>query len=413
MKIYYIKLSLSCFCLALFACCFLSQTTTSAAVQPVPLAFKDVTPAQWAYETVNWSIAHEITFGFEDQTFRPNEPITEEQFIALLLRSFGVLPTSNTGDTAWSDPFYLVAATHNYPISQRRNTSITRKYTAELISATQGVHYEDKFAIQYLLDNGLAKGETSATIPGFNGNKLLTRAEALQLIKNLQEKLEIKALKNRPKQLSNRTSLQMPALAVEKLHGLGNAEQAIIVTAPSYGETSVKITAYEKTNGIWSEKFAAKQGVIGIRGFSANFHEGDKTTPEGIYTLESAFGKFKNPGTKLPYTKTSPNDYWVDDSQSTYYNTWQNGPVNGRWSSAEKLLRKDDLYDYAVVINYNPMQISGKGSAIFLHIWSSEASGTLGCTAMSKSELLMLMRWLDPSKHPIIVEGTEATISQL
>jgi hypothetical protein len=46
MKIYYIKLSLSIFSLALFVCCLLNQTAASAA-QPLPLAFKDVNPAQF------------------------------------------------------------------------------------------------------------------------------------------------------------------------------------------------------------------------------------------------------------------------------------------------------------------------------------------------------------------------------
>ena len=187
----------------------------------------------------------------------------------------------------------------------------------------------------------------------------------------------------------------------------------LIVSAPAYGTIEVKITAYEKIKGVWSEKFAATNGVIGKFGFSADFHEGDKTTPEGIYALNSAFGKYKNPGTKLPYIKTTANDYWVDDVKSPYYNTWQKGPVKGKWNSAEHLLRNDTLYDYAVVINYNSGRIPGKGSAIFLHVWDSPAKGTLGCTAMDKSALLKLMGWLDPSKQPVLVQGTASTLSKL
>jgi Uncharacterized protein conserved in bacteria len=109
----------------------------------------------------------------------------------------------------------------------------------------------------------------------------------------------------------------------------------------------------------------------------------------------------------MPFIKTTSTDFWVDDVNSNFYNSWQIGSTNNQWNSAEKLLRtKDILYDYAMVINYNinPI-IPGKGSAIFMHIWRGKYTGTAGCTAMPKKTMLKIMKWLNPNKNPIIIEG--------
>jgi hypothetical protein len=104
--------------LVFLVCLALIPFPTNQAAAEQELAFRDVTPDHWAYETVAWSISHNITTGFEDHTFRPNEPVSEEQFMALLMRSFDMLPTDNTSSpSSWSDFYYKLALLHNYPTS--------------------------------------------------------------------------------------------------------------------------------------------------------------------------------------------------------------------------------------------------------------------------------------------------------
>jgi L,D-peptidoglycan transpeptidase YkuD (ErfK/YbiS/YcfS/YnhG family) len=388
----------------------------SLAIQESPMLFKDLTPQHWAYNTVAWAISKKITFGYEDGTFRPDEKATEAQFIAFLVRGFGDIPDltadSKNHLTSWSDKYYNYLINLNYPITRNQH-SFTRRAAADILSSTQGVNYSERFAIQYLINHGLVNGETSATIEGFKGKDDLTRAEALQLIKNVLDKAANKTLQIRPQNPGDTTILNVPKIPIEQLHSLGSAEQAILVTAPSYGDTSVKIETFEKINGLWYEKFAPLKGVIGELGFTPKMTEGNKQSPEGVFTLGSAFGKYANPGTALPYQQVNADDYWVDDPESRLYNTWQTGPVNGRWTSAEHLLRSDGAYDYAVVIDFNTDRIPGDGSAIFLHVWLPQDNSTLGCTALSESDLLEIMKWLDPSKHPIIIQGTADFVSKL
>ena len=120
------------------------------------------------------------------------------------------------------------------------------------------------------------------------------------------------------------------------------------------------------------------------------------------------FGTAENPGVKFEYRKTNGNQYWVDDPYSALYNTWQTGPSNGRWNSAENLYIP--AYKYAAVINFNTKErISKKGSAMFLHV--SNNSYTAGCTAISEANLLKILRWLDPGKNPVIIQGTKSQVN--
>lgn len=196
-------------------------------------------------------------------------------------------------------------------------------------------------------------------------------------------------------------------LLVEKIKNLGNAEQVIIVTSDAYKTIHSTISCFEKANGTWTQT-CSMPGVIGINGFSSTKKEGDLTTPIGKFSLDMTFGKCENPGTKMPYRQVSANDIWADATQ--YYNTWVTDPS----ISGEHLLRDDWLYDYSLVINYNiPERILGKGSGIFLHCWRSSNNGTEGCVATDKNNVLSILKWLNPSKNPEIIEGPMSEVLKM
>ncbi len=60
---------------------------------------------------------------------------------------------------------------------------------------------------------------------------------------------------------------------------------------------------------------------------------------------------------------------------------------------AEGLMRSDHLYDIVVVLGYNDRpRIRGKGSAIFMHLARDGYPPTDGCVALSRRDLLALLR---------------------
>ncbi|MFS0906920.1 SH3 domain-containing protein [Priestia aryabhattai] len=190
-----------------------------------------------------------------------------------------------------------------------------------------------------------------------------------------------------------------PKLVVDSFKTLGNAQQVILVTADNYDTKSAKIQTFEKVDGNWKQVLTAN-GVLGQKGFTLSKKEGDMESPTGKYTIGTAFGRYENPGTKLPYRKITSNDVWVDDSKSSLYNTWQQKPANGRWTSAENM--DIPAYDYGFVINYNESRTPGKGSAIFFHVGTNY---TAGCTATSKEQVVSILKWLNPEKNPVIIQS--------
>ncbi|MHB8487037.1 MAG: L,D-transpeptidase family protein [Candidatus Acidiferrales bacterium] len=132
--------------------------------------------------------------------------------------------------------------------------------------------------------------------------------------------------------------------------------------------------------------------------------EGDGKSPAGIFALPYAFG-FSKTNARLPFRILTPTVVCPDDSRSTHYNTLvDSSEVAKDWHSAEQM-RSISGYRFGVFVanNSNPAK-PGAGSCIFLHIWRDQSHGTVGCTAMTESNIRLLLRWLDPDQHPVLVQ---------
>ncbi|MFD2630425.1 SH3 domain-containing protein [Oceanobacillus kapialis] len=197
-----------------------------------------------------------------------------------------------------------------------------------------------------------------------------------------------------------------PKNDADKLTTVSGNNQLILVTTDSYGSTSATIQTFEKDgSGKWN-RVMNTSGFLGKNGFGKQ-KEGDGKTPIGKYSIGTAFGQNGNPGTKLPWRDITSDDVWVDDSDSALYNTWQSkSKTQGQWKSAENMTHR--LYTYGFVINYNTQRTPGKGSAIFFHTGSSY---TLGCVATSQSNVISILKWLDPAKNPVIIMTPSQNLS--
>lgn len=196
----------------------------------------------------------------------------------------------------------------------------------------------------------------------------------------------------------------------EAVLALGLSYEALdcsqIILAAAKGATA-EISCYENKQGDWeyNETLGIMSGFIGKNGVSANKREGDGCTPAGLFRLGSAFGNKEKPETKMPYRIVTENSFWVDDPKSGRYNTWVEGLFLNDWDSAEHLAVYKDSYAYAVVIEYNTLNIlPEKGSAIFLHCGFKPTSG---CVALPEAQLLKILKWFEPEKLPgiLITEG--------
>jgi glucan-binding YG repeat protein len=205
----------------------------------------------------------------------------------------------------------------------------------------------------------------------------------------------------------NQTGAWVPNTIADQFSSISNNNQLILVTTSGYNTNEATIRTFEKYDNKWYQILHVN-GHIGRLGFATVMQEGGKKSPRGKYTIGTAFGRYQNPGTKLPYRKITPDDVWVDDPNSTLYNTWQKASENnGRWNSAEKMAIP--AYNYGFVINYNTEErVSGAGSAIFFHVSSGS---TLGCTGTAQSNVISILQWLNPAKNPVIIQSPEGELS--
>ena len=133
--------------------------------------------------------------------------------------------------------------------------------------------------------------------------------------------------------------------------------------------------------------------ALGKGGVSARKREGDGATPTGVFTLRRVFyraDKIARPQTALPIAAIGAGDGWCDYPEDPLYNRQVKLPYKAR---AERLWHGDDLYDVVVVLGYNDEPVvTGRGSAIFLHVASADMGATEGCVALKLPDLVEILR---------------------
>ena len=133
--------------------------------------------------------------------------------------------------------------------------------------------------------------------------------------------------------------------------------------------------------------------AVGKRGISIKKKEGDFITPKGTFKIREIFyrkDRVQNLITRLKKTVIRKNMGWCDDPKSKKYNKLIYFPFK---HSAEKLYRRENIYDIILVLNFNMNPVKkNKGSAIFIHVAKKNFQPTQGCIALNKSELIKLVK---------------------
>ena len=135
---------------------------------------------------------------------------------------------------------------------------------------------------------------------------------------------------------------------------------------------------------------------IGKSGTTNSKKEGDLATPKGTFKLGLFYyrkDRIKSLKCKIKKKTIKKNMGWCDDSRSKKYNREISFPFK---YSAEKLYRKDRIYDFFINIKYNHFPIiKGKGSAIFLHLSNKNYKATKGCIGLQKKDFLKILPFIN------------------
>lgn len=223
---------------------------------------------------------------------------------------------------------------------------------------------------------------------------------------------------------------------------LSRSTQAIVVITPDWNTVDGQLRRFERASAHapWHAVGAPVAIVVGRNGLGWGAgvaamdqsqaraesdpvkKEGDIRSPAGIFALGTAFGYAAQPlvGLKLPYLQLTPAVECVDDPASSHYNRIVNRTeVTPDWNSSEHMRDAGEAYVWGVVVDHNATvpatgkPVPGRGSCVFLHIWSGDGRGTTGCTGMAEPNLETLITWLDPARHPLLVQLPEPVYARL
>jgi D-alanyl-D-alanine dipeptidase len=213
---------------------------------------------------------------------------------------------------------------------------------------------------------------------------------------------------------------------------LDASQQIVVVLTPNWTSTTGTMQRFERATQTseWKPLDSGLPVVVGRTGIAwgvgfddvstegPHKHEGDGKAPAGVFPVDTAFG-FAPRGSmqdvKLPYVQLLPTTDCVDDTASVHYNTVVDKASVPRvdWNSAEHM-REVEQYKIGVIVGYNSAgPVKGRGSCIFLHIWAGPDSHTAGCTAFDEAKLRDVVLWLDPAKHPLLVQLTATDYANL
>jgi L,D-peptidoglycan transpeptidase YkuD (ErfK/YbiS/YcfS/YnhG family) len=193
------------------------------------------------------------------------------------------------------------------------------------------------------------------------------------------------------------------ALLILPAQASAHPSQLIVVTGHA-------LRSYQRSGayGPWRAVLAPAAAEVGYAGFSAasERHEGDGTTPTGVFAIGSTiYGVRPRPrGLHYRYHRLRCGDWWDEDPASADYNRFVHvrcGLTPTFAPGSEALWTEAVAYSYFAVIEFNSDPVvKGRGSGIFLHSWVG--GPTDGCVAVHPAVLLAILRWLDPADHPEI-----------
>lgn len=236
----------------------------------------------------------------------------------------------------------------------------------------------------------------------------------------------------------------LAALAAMNLHAASPAEvfspsrQLLLVLTPTAEAVDGRLQRYQRdaADQTWQPVGESVPIVVGRNGLAWGSgllasptaavakREGDGKSPEGVFALGTSFGYAASalPGSKLAYLSLTANTECVDDTASRHYNRIVGrSAVTPDWNSSERMREMGEAYRWGIVVDHNriaapaagPAPVAGGGSCIFLHVWKGAGNGTAGCTAMAQPAIEALLAWLDPDRHPLLVQLTSANYSRL
>jgi hypothetical protein len=227
------------------------------------IGFTDVQKDFWGYSSIVWASDQGIVDGYPDGSFKPDQPVTQIEFLAMLVRAYVKHDLLPTGDSNfWGTPYFRYGVNMGwggsivFPPSSKLiddsyyNVPATRAFAAKLITNTSGRNYSIDDSIRFLLDRGIAEGIVGKSVEGFKGYDFLTRAQSILFIENLKSMQDIlypsptKENAYDPSTLKKDVIKTFPLYVNQPSNDTAERFTKVAVTAPTAGYSLVHVPFY-------------------------------------------------------------------------------------------------------------------------------------------------------------------------
>ncbi|MFF8316216.1 L,D-transpeptidase family protein [Streptomyces bobili] len=178
------------------------------------------------------------------------------------------------------------------------------------------------------------------------------------------------------------------------------ARQVVVVTGRGPDSPLSEVVLHRRTGTGW-QPGPAWPAHNALRGWTDHHRAGDLRTPIGVYGLSDAGGRLPDPGTRLPYDRSTGGFR----SPGTGF---EGEPLAGS-------------FDHVIAIDYNrepgtsPLDWTRplgaeRGGGIWIHV--DHGGPTHGCVSIAERHMKDLLRALDPALHPVVVMGDHASLAR-
>jgi L,D-peptidoglycan transpeptidase YkuD (ErfK/YbiS/YcfS/YnhG family) len=192
------------------------------------------------------------------------------------------------------------------------------------------------------------------------------------------------------------------------------SQQLITVEAATRRATYATARIWRRDDdGCWISAGDPYTARVGRNGTAKYKQEGDGATPAGTFAIGvRMYGNSPSPGVTYPYVRLRCGDWWVEDSRSSAYNTFQRvgcGRKPPFKVTTPDMSTSPRAYAHLAVVEYNMHPVAPRrGSGIFLHVQIGKP--TSGCISLRRPALIHVLRWLEPNAHPQIAIGTTSSL---
>ncbi|MEW4425888.1 CAP domain-containing protein [Paenibacillus pabuli] len=163
---------------------------------------------------IEWALRSGVTGVDTNGKFRPEDSVSEAQFLIMLLRTYKVDDESYASKKKqhWAEGAYKVASARNLLLfstrpgkSDFRNKPINRYRAAGMIASADGVNFDFPQAVNYVLAHNYMRGTEGNQSWMFGSNDIVTRAQAAVILMQLQSGM--KQLVGAPKKVTSEKKL--------------------------------------------------------------------------------------------------------------------------------------------------------------------------------------------------------------